>query len=63
MKLALIIGASIISTATLVAVCMQLYAKKKTLKRIADEGYEIAVDIIAPKTFFRKLKYGPTIPS
>lgn len=63
MKLALIIGVSLISTAVLVAVCMKSRSKRKALKRIADEGYETAVDMIAPNAFFKKLKYGPTIPA
>lgn len=63
MKLALIIGVSIISTAVLAAVWVKSRSKRKTLKRIADEGYETAVDMIAPNLFYKKLKYGPTIPA
>lgn len=63
MKTALIVGLGMLTTTAIVAIFMKLRTKRKTLKRIADEGYETAVDMFAPNTFFKNLKYGPTLPS
>lgn len=40
-------------------------SKRKMLKKVADEGYETAIDVLYPAqhTLTRKLHYGPVIPS
>lgn len=62
----LIIGA----TATLALSALVVYAvvtskSKSKTRRFANEGYELAADILFPneKIKGRKLKYGPVLPS
>lgn len=63
MKTTLITGITFIAISLTVYVIVKKVIKKKKLKTIAEEGYETAIDIIAPSESFKNLKYGPTLPA
>ncbi|MBX2940178.1 MAG: hypothetical protein KF880_08875 [Ferruginibacter sp.] len=54
-----------ITTATALAFwAVRKIKQSKRLKRIAEEGYETAIDILYPhKINSRKLQYRPTLPA
>lgn len=55
---------SITATTALAIYLIRKIKESKRLKRIAEEGYETAIDILYPqKLNTKKLQYRPTIPA
>ncbi|HRO05293.1 MAG TPA: hypothetical protein PLE75_01305 [Ferruginibacter sp.] len=55
---------SITATTALAIYLIRKITQSKRLKRIAEEGYETAIDILYPqKLNTKKLQYRPTIPA
>ncbi|HCF63519.1 MAG TPA: hypothetical protein DEU93_04580 [Chitinophagaceae bacterium] len=55
---------SITATTALAIYLIRKIKQSKRLKRIAEEGYETAIDILYPqKLNTKKLQYRPTIPA
>ena len=61
----IIYGAAAVAVASLLIYSIRKNNTKRRIAEIADEGYETAVDILHPKTNdrFRKLQFGPVLPS
>ena len=55
---------SITATTALAIYLIRKIKESKRLKRIAEEGYETAIDILYPqKLNTKKLQYRPTLPA
>lgn len=63
MKTVLITSIAFITLTTVITTVAMYLNKKRKLEKISEEGYETAIDIIAPESSFRKLHYGPVIPA
>lgn len=59
----ILLALSIVSIASILTITIKRAIQNKHLKKIAEEGYETAIDVLYPrKKGSKKLQYSPTLP-